>query len=154
MSTVNYILVTTFPTCEYIIQLPMSTLRMLKRRKILDTALSKALVDSAHTPSHDGQLLLPVLPLPLHRLDLIRLKVVDLNRHGAGVGARVEGGAVLCGEADLALGAVDGPGQGGGGLEGLAAAEPEMDGCGLLDGGGGGEGAGDEVEVWDGGGGG
>lgn len=133
MSTVNAILVTTLPTREDIIQLPMSTLRMFKRRKTFHTTLSKPLIDKPDTPSHDGQLLLPVLPLPLNRLDLVRLKVVDLDGHGARVGARVEGGAVLRGEADLALCAVDGPCQGGGGLEGLAAAEAEVDGCVGLD---------------------
>lgn len=108
---------------------------MLKRRKTLYTALCKPLIDKPDAASHDGQLLLPILPLPLNRLDLVRLKVVDLDGHGSRVGARVEGGAVLRGEPDLALCAVDGPCQGGGGLEGLAAAEAEVDCCVVLGGG-------------------
>lgn len=127
-------------------QLRMSPLRILKRRQPLSIS-RKLLIDLPNTPRHDWQLLLPILPLPLHRLHLVRLKIMQLNRNRSRVGACVERRSVLCEEADLALGAVDSPFEGRRVLEGLAAAEADRGRCIPCGGGRGGESASNEEEV-------
>lgn len=53
-----------------------------RRSRIINHSRRKPFIQSRNIPRHNRQLLLPRLPAPVNNLNLIRLKIMDLNRDG------------------------------------------------------------------------
>lgn len=115
------------PLFEHPLKLLMPLQRLRERHQSLRLTTSKLVINSSNTPPNNRNiiLLLPCMPLPLHLLHLIRLKIMNLDNNRLIVCRSVQSSASVASEANLAFFAGDGDEQGRFAGERLASAETD-----------------------------
>lgn len=110
----------------------MAEKSIIKRDQSFPISLCKLFIDSSNATADNGELFLPVLPLPSNLLNFSSLKVINLDGHRGIIAISMQTRSTLGLESNLSLFTIDGKDKGSLSWEWLASAKADEYACAFL----------------------